>query len=516
MSVARPRLARLAVAGGVAAALCWMPLGLAPLMPLAWLLALRGLRHAANGREAVRFGLIFGAVRYAVAGSFLLALVSYSWLGILLYLLAVAFVLPFSATECWAALWLERRSGLPRPFGYAIVYTLFEKLRTLGELSFPADLLAHGYGTHPAWLAWTPWTGPFVMPLLVFGAAGLADLALEARRRRPRRAAGLALAALLLWLAPPATDLLQAPAEDGGSPVLRVGLIQPCYTLADKLDRARWPAMWEQLEALTAQAAQRSDLVIWPETTRPGPVLWRGDGAFADPEMQALADRIGVPILYGTGIARIRDEQVTALYNGAALVTPGGGASAWHGKQRLLPFVEGVPFGRWLGWDPARRKRTGGTWFYFGMLGNFTPGPRLTIFEVDGARIGVLVCYEGFYPGIVRRYRLAGANLLAVITNDAWWGRTFFAAWHARMIASRAREAGVPVVRAANTGVSSATDRAGRMTAATRLFEVVTLEVPVRLATAAPTPYARYGDVAIGLCLLALGGALVRGFLRRT
>ena len=86
----------------------------------------------------------------------------------------------------------------------------------------------------------------------------------------------------------------------------------------------------------------------------------------------------------------------------------------------------------------------------------------------DG-RIGVLICYEGMYPSLGRAYRAAGADALLVLTNDSWWGRSVFPAWHARMVSARARELDLPVLRAANSGVSSMTDRFGATRASTSM-----------------------------------------------
>jgi len=70
--------------------------------------------------------------------------------------------------------------------GFGLYYVAFEKLRTTTDLSFPADLLAHGFGTNPSFLAWTPYYGPFGVSLSVMLVGLLLDAAIEAR---PGRAA---------------------------------------------------------------------------------------------------------------------------------------------------------------------------------------------------------------------------------------------------------------------------------------------------------------------------------------
>lgn len=482
-------------------------------MPLALLLALRGINRAGSGRQAVLFGVAFGAACHAVGGHYILALISYSPIAVAIFFLDIAYAIPFAVLEAWGAFAVARRTGAPRGVVFALLYTVLEWVRTQGDLSVPSDLLAHAFGTDPSWLSLSPWIGPHGLTLLAFCVALLLNAALE-RRKAPARAGALAAAALAVWLVPVAVDAA-TPKTSGSAPTMRIGIVQPSVAVRDKLDRAKWPVLWERLRALTRVAARGADLVLWPESSRPGAILWHDGRPFADPEMEALSREVGVPILYGCEIVRIGPDGPWALYNGAALVRPDGGPADWYGKQQLLPFVEGVPFGRLFGWDPAKAHRKRGKGSVLTLLGNFTPGTRPTVFSVGPARIGVLICYEGLYPYLVRRYRDAGANALAVITNDAWWGHTVFAPWHARMIATRAREIGVPVVRAANSGVSSVTDRFGRMGAHTGLFETTTLQVDLTPATGGPTFYARHGDLIVWAALAALVLILARGVLGR-
>ncbi len=492
-------------AGGALIALCWIPSGLAPLLPLAAFLVLRGAAGVRTMRQAVAFGVI-GALAYeGIAAHFLLVLMRYSWLAFALYPMTVAYYVLYWIGLFTGALLLERRVGLPRRVGLVLLWPLLEALRTASDASFPADLLAYTFGTNPAWLSWLPWIGPFGMSLLIWALGGVVDLAWLNRGNR-RVALGLVAAAVAVWVAIPVTDALRPDREPEGAEEFRVGMVQPFIEVQQKLDRRQWPLSWTRVEQLTLEAAKGSDLVLWPETTRPGPLIWREGEPLSDPEVEALAAKAGVPILYGCEIVRVRGDRVVALYNGAAMALPGGGMSEdWYGKQRLLPFVEGVPFAGLIGWDPSKRQPGTGRKSPLTLLGNFSPGPRATVFRVGNARIGVLVCYEGMYPELGRAYAGEGVNLLAVITNDAWWGRSIFPEWHARMVASLARSLDMPVVRAANSGVCSVTERSGRMTAASQLSTITTLRASVPVGPAGGTWYARHGQLipwGIGLCLL--------------
>jgi apolipoprotein N-acyltransferase len=505
------RLLLLALAAAAWSAACWLPFHLAPLLPIGFAIALHGLRQVRSGREALLYGLVFGAFRQGFGAYYVLTLTSYSLLAPVLLLMDMAYMAPYGMLEAWGAWRLERRTGLDRRWCFVLIFPLLTWTRTLSDMSQPTDMVAHAFGTHPQWLALTGWTGPYLLPLV----AVLAGLLLESAftgRAQGRRALALGGGALLIWLALPAADLLVGKPAAGASS-LRVGLVQPSVPVTEKMNAEKWPETWEKLERLTAEAAAGADLVIWPETVRPGWVFVDDDRPVSDPRMEELARRVGVPILYGCQVARRKEGELRGAYNAAALARPDGSPGDWYGKQRLLPFVEGVPFADWFGWDPAERKRRkeSASQGYLSLMGNLSPGPRATIFEVGEARIGVLICYEGLYPHLVRRYRREGANVLAVLTNDAWFGRTAFPRWHALMVAARARESGAPVVRAANTGVCSVTDARGRMQAASELMEVTTLQVELTPAAEGSSFYARTGELLVGALWLALGVLVLRG-----
>ena len=93
------------------------------------------------------------------------------------------------------------------------------------------------------------------------------------------------------------------------------------------------------------------------------------------------------------------------------------------------------------------------------------------VFDSDGTRFSVAICYEAVYAGMARTFVERGAQLLTTITNDAWFGRSSAAFQHFDQAALRAVEQGRYLVRAANTGFSGAVDPYGRVIARTKLFE---------------------------------------------
>jgi apolipoprotein N-acyltransferase len=145
-------------------------------------------------------------------------------------------------------------------------------------------------------------------------------------------------------------------------------------------------------------------------------------------------------------------------------------------------------------------------------VSNFTPGAQPVVFDLGGGRrASVAICYESVSPWLARAFVDRGSQLLANITNDAWFGRSSAAWQHFDQGALRAVEQGRYVVRAANTGISGAVDPYGRVLTATNLFETSALTVNVRLLSGR-TIYSRFGDVIVWISLAVVAGIMAAGF----
>jgi len=137
------------------------------------------------------------------------------------------------------------------------------------------------------------------------------------------------------------------------------------------------------------------------------------------------------------------------------------------------------------------------------------PGKEQTLFDVKGARLGILICYESIFPDLTRREVNDGADVLVNITNDAWYGESSAPYQVLAMAAMRSVETKVPMVRVANTGISALIEPSGRIKNRTPLFKRGTeiLDVswrPVR------TFYTMVGDLFAEICFaLTLIGLLM-------
>jgi len=137
-------------------------------------------------------------------------------------------------------------------------------------------------------------------------------------------------------------------------------------------------------------------------------------------------------------------------------------------------------------------------------IGDFSTGDMVKTLDMPGTKIGTLICYEGVFPNLTRKIVREGATLLVNITNDAWFGNTSAPYQHLSMYSLRAVENRVPVIRAANTGVSAFIDVRGMIISRTGIFEKGYLKN--RLETpgidSPITFYTRFGNLFAYLCAL--------------
>ena len=181
-------------------------------------------------------------------------------------------------------------------------------------------------------------------------------------------------------------------------------------------------------------------------------------------------------------------------------MTLGTAESPLYRKRHLVPFGETIPLEPVVGWImrsllsiPLASQSSG----------ERDPPP----LAIAGQRVAVNICYEDAFGADIRP-QAAAATLLVNVTNDAWYGRSIAAEQHDQIAAMRALETGRPMLRATNTGITSAIAHDGREIARLPWFTRGILEVEVT-GRQGSTPYVRFGDApAVALAALLFGLAL--------
>jgi apolipoprotein N-acyltransferase len=184
-------------------------------------------------------------------------------------------------------------------------------------------------------------------------------------------------------------------------------------------------------------------------------------------------------------------------FNSAFHLTADGRIDGRYDKVHLLPFAEYFP----LRTIQFLRRR-------FERVRYFTAAEQPALLHTRYGDVATLICFEAIFPEVVRRQTAAGAALMVNLSNDGWFGPTAGPDQHLMMVALRAVESRLWVVRATTTGVSAIIDPYGRITTRTSPFTAATIDgvvVPMQVTT----PYERYGDAFAWLCVLVVATALV-------
>ena len=376
---------------------------------------------------------------------------------------------------------------------------LAEWLRGHVLTGFPWNAFGYAMMPLPVMMQGAAVVGLWGMTLAAFLIAMAPVLLIDEQRRRGNRILFAALAALFLAnLGYGAVRLTIA--ADATVPGVRLRLVQPVLAQDEKWSPGRDSTVLQRYLTLSATglkdgAPSPFTILIWPETALP---------FFLTDQPNALA-AIGALLPAGTtlitGAARNEPgadpDQPGRVFNSIYVIGDDGIIRDAYDKVHLVPFGEYLPFDGLL----SRL----GLHQMVALPGGFDAGTRLrTVPLPDAPAFGPLICYEIIFPGAATDHRLRPAWLVNV-TNDGWFGATPGPYQHLQQASVRAVEEGLPLARAANTGISAIVDPYGRLTTSLALEEAGVVDGPLPVALP-ETPYVRFGDLpfAFGVLLAML------------
>jgi apolipoprotein N-acyltransferase len=450
----------------------------------------------------------FLAGLYWTAEAFLVEPWRHGWLiPLVLTALPGGLALFFAAAAGLAmALW---RPGAARVFALAIAFGLAEFARGHLLTGLPWNLLGYGLTANGPMLQLAALFGVYALSLfavLVF-ASPAAIAAPEGSGLAGGRFGAVLAVTLLIVLAIGAAwgERRLAIAPPAGTGV-HLRIVQADVDQANKWRPENSAEVFDEYLALTksgmgASSLDGIDLVIWPETAVP---FLLGETSDA---LLAIGDALPAGTSLLAGSVRLGEERDARgdllprrVFNSLLLIDDKGELLGHYDKMHLVPFGEYLPFQDLL--------ESLGVMQLTGVRGGFTEGSGPRLLEVPGMPSpSPLICYEIIFPDDVTDEAVRPGWLLNV-TNDAWFGTSAGPYQHFHEALTRAVEQGLPVVRAANTGISAIIDPYGRVVAQLGLNVkgILDGELPQALP---PTPFARWERlIEIAALALALGGWL--------
>lgn len=231
---------------------------------------------------------------------------------------------------------------------------------------------------------------------------------------------------------------------------LRISVVQgniPQEIKWDLMAREKILEVYMKLSQLAAP--DQPHLMIWPEAAFPG---YFNMDTYAE-QVKEMIKSLKIPFLIGSP----HSETPEVAYNSAYFVNDFGHINDRYDKQHLVPFGEYVPLPLIFGWLRPIAYSLG--------VSDFYEGSTKTVFQhrKTGSRFSTLICFEDIFPDLARQFVEKGARFLVVITNDAWFKNSAAPYQHLQASIFRAIENGVPVIRAANTGISGFIDKKGKV-----------------------------------------------------
>jgi apolipoprotein N-acyltransferase len=419
-----------------------------------------------------------------------------------------------TAVAIWAGEFVARRIRIPAVITMPIAWTAVEWIRTYFPIGFPWNLLGYAAYRSLELIQFAEFTGVYgVSALIVFFNAVVYLVIFRRGIYRLQTISLSALTAIMVLLVGYGAWRINNLKNTPESGSFRVAMVQGDIPQSLKWDPKFLPQSYGVYQDESANAAKRgADLIVWPEAAaaflfQPDnqyPAELASDAAYRN-ALLTLAKTIGTPLLFGAPALTQQDGRL-GFYNRAYLVSANGQGEvdAHYDKIELVPFGEYVPARALFGYFVNRVVQG---------FGDMVPGTEQTLFDVKGAKLGILICYESIFPNLTRREVDKGADVLVNITNDAWYGESSAPFQVLAMAAMRSVETKVPMVRVANTGISTLIEPSGQITSRTPLFVrgTVIVKVPWRPVR---TVYTIVGDLFAEICLVLTAIGLILAWQR--
>lgn len=341
---------------------------------------------------------------------------------------------------------------------FVVFWLAFEFLHYHWEISWPFMNLGNWLGQIPEWVQWYEFTGVLGGTLWILFVNIFLFLSGDLFFQNKKNAGGILMIFSIILLVFPITisyQIISKPIKNDDK--LSVLIVQPNINpYAEKYKSSLFEQqIKEQIEMAEENINPQTHLIIFPETSFP--LYLNQDSLFADKNIKKIRKLTklnkGVDIIAGIYTYKI-DENDTLFSNTAVYLNSATDYTLYN-KSKLVPAVEKTPFAQYFGFLRDWNVNFGGITSSLGISNH------RKVFETKHASIAPVICYESVYGEFINEFVSKGADIIVVMTNDAWWGDT--PAYEQILMHSRLRaiESRRSVVRSANTGISCLIDKYG-------------------------------------------------------
>ncbi len=378
---------------------------------------------------------------------------------------------------------------------FPIFWVTLEYLLTLTDLRFPWLLLGHGLAKFNIFVQGADIIGTNGLSLVVAYINVLLFKTLFEKKSGEKINLKFASLAIAIFLCLLIYGIIKVSSFKISDRIVKVGIVQPDLNPWDKWSTGNLGQLTRQYLELSQQSVDEgAEVILWPETALPvyafgGTYKIVEDSIFNFLDRNKVSLLTGMPdIIYDFDQNNIPEDSKFSeqgnyyyrTYNAVIGLNPGTREIQRYGKMKLVPLGEKVPF--------ADQFAFLGDIFKWGVgITGWNIGKDTTVFKIyndslDTIKVGGLVCYESVDPVFVTAFVKKGAEMITVVTNDSWYGKSSGPYQHKDFAMLRAVENRRSVVRCANGGVSCIINAKGEILAETEMFVKTTLvgEVPLQ------------------------------------
>ena len=454
----------------------------------------------------------------------------YGWVGdfganvaggnIVILLFLIPSLTAFFVIKIIAAEYLSQRYSKFKFIIYPSVWIIIDYVQSIGFIAFPWTYIAHSQYTFTPFIQIASITGILGINFIIimfnktlaefflsFGddASHVSSLSIKniLKNRYLIQTASVIMLVVIITVCGGVRLFVNSSSGEGKT--LKVGFIQTGISPWENWRENKFRYLSELMKYTRMAMLQQPDFIIWSESATLEFISYRfmrGMKSDFDELLLNFVKENNIWLLTGEiGITAGREPQ-----NNAVLINGADGVVSTYSKINLVPFGEWFPYEKWFPGIKRLLTAFGGS--------SFVPGRIPEIFNINELRFGTLICYEGIFFELCRKYRGLGADFLVNITNDGWTDNYNGHYQHYSASIFRAIENGIWLLRCGNTGVTAVINPKGQVINSLPILTKNYMIGKIDTSQNIKTIYSMFGDIILYIAMLFVAALFALHFVR--